>query len=128
VRDTGGGSVGEEEARAPGGDRHGAGDFSFRPDAARILAWFVRQREEGEKGNGYSSSCWRRLGAGAAWAGRGGGDTCRQEPGEEGPGQGGGTEERKRRKRKGISQGLVRKFRKLQGPLSKVKFHINLKP
>jgi hypothetical protein len=70
---TGGGSVGEEEARAPGGDRHGAGGFSFRPDAARVLAWFVQWREEGEKGNDCSSSCWRRPGAGAAWAGRGGG-------------------------------------------------------
>jgi hypothetical protein len=27
-----------------------------------------------------------------------------------------------------FSQGLVRKFRKLQGPLGKVKFLINLKP
>jgi hypothetical protein len=37
-------------------------------------------------------------------------------------------EEKQRRRRKGISQGLVRKFRKLQGSLGKVKFHINLKP
>jgi hypothetical protein len=36
-------------------------------------------------------------------------------------------EEKQRRRRKGISQGLMREFRKLQGPLGKVKFHINLK-
>jgi hypothetical protein len=88
---TGGGSVGEEEAHAPGGDRHGTGGFSFRPDAARVLAWFVRRREEGEKGNGCTSSCWRRPGAVAACAGRGGGGARRQGPGEEGRERGGGT-------------------------------------
>jgi hypothetical protein len=36
--------------------------------------------------------------------------------------------EEKQRRRNRISQGLMRKFRKLQGPLGKVKFHINLKP
>jgi hypothetical protein len=33
-----------------------------------------------------------------------------------------------RRKRNEISQGLMRKFRKSQGPFCKVKFPINLKP
>jgi hypothetical protein len=37
-------------------------------------------------------------------------------------------EEEQRRKRNRTSQGLVHKFRKLQGPLGKVKFLINLKP
>jgi hypothetical protein len=37
-------------------------------------------------------------------------------------------EEKQRRRRNRTSQGLVRKFRKLRGPLSKVKFHIILKP
>jgi hypothetical protein len=32
-----------------------------------------------------------------------------------------------RRRRNRTSQGLMRKFRNLQGPLGKVKFHINLK-
>jgi hypothetical protein len=34
---------------------------------------------------------------------------------------------KQRRKRKEISQGLMREFRKLQGPHGKVKFPINLK-
>jgi hypothetical protein len=37
-------------------------------------------------------------------------------------------EEKQRRKRKETSQGLMRKFIKLQGPFCKVKFLINLKP
>jgi hypothetical protein len=37
-------------------------------------------------------------------------------------------EEKQRRKRKETSQGLMRKFRKLQGPFCKFKFLINLKP
>jgi hypothetical protein len=36
--------------------------------------------------------------------------------------------EEERRRRDGISQGLIRNFRKLQGPFYKVKFPINPKP
>jgi hypothetical protein len=37
-------------------------------------------------------------------------------------------EEQRRRRRGGFSQGLMRNFRKSQGPFCKAKFHINPKP
>jgi hypothetical protein len=36
--------------------------------------------------------------------------------------------EEQRRRRKVTSQGLMRNYRKLQGPVCKTKFHIDLKP
>jgi hypothetical protein len=44
------------------------------------------------------------------------------------PGRGRTEREEKQRRRNRTSQGLMRKFRKLQGPLGKVKFLINQKP
>jgi hypothetical protein len=64
----------------------------------------------------------------------GGGEERRQgrKSQEEAPDKDRGRTEREgkkqRRKRKEISQGLMREFRKLQGPHGKVKFPINLKP
>jgi hypothetical protein len=40
----------------------------------------------------------------------------------------GAREKKQRRRGKEISQGLMRNFRKLQGPVCKAKFPINLKP
>jgi hypothetical protein len=62
-----------------------------------------------------------------AEGGRQGGNPQREAP-PVGKKKGRQREEEQRGRRNRISQGLMRKFIKLQGPLGKVKFHINLKP